>query len=289
MMKKFGFTSFLERIDSKKIRGRSKSFLDHFSQATMFYNSQSEAEKTHMVNALRFELGKVKTPDIRVRMVGLLTQVDKGLAEKVAAGLGVPAKGPVGQMNHSVPADEDPKAHQPIKMKPPVERSEALSMQNTAKDSIATRRIAFLVADGVDAGSVKNMKKALEAEGAAVRLIAPRLGAVKTSEGTITPDESFLTAASVLFDAVFVPAGKKSVQALQGEADAVHFLNEAYKHCKAIAAEGDGVTLLEITHIDLNANDPGVVAAKAGTAKAFIDAIAQHRFWERETARKVPA
>lgn len=289
MMKKFGFASFLERIDSKKIRGRSKSFLDHFSQATMFYNSQSNAEKTHIINALRFELGKVQTPEIRVRMVGLLTQVDKQLAQKVAEGLGIEAKGPAGQMNHSVPADENPKDHQPVKMKPPVEKSAALSMENTAKDSIVTRRIAFLIADGVDASSVHTMKKSLEADGAVVKLIAPRLGEIKTSGGSLTADESFLTASSVLFDAVFVPSGKKSATTLQREADAVHFVNQAYKHCKAIATDGDGLALLESTDVDLEADDDGVITGKGDVAGAFITAIAQHRFWDREVARKVPA
>ena len=103
-----GFTSFAERIDSQKIRARSASFFDHFSQATLFFNSQSEPEKGHIVRALRFELGKVETPAIRERMLFLLAQVDKGLANSVAEGLGakVPAKldKPI---NMSVPADGD--------------------------------------------------------------------------------------------------------------------------------------------------------------------------------------
>src|SRR6185295_12459850 len=103
-----GFTSYAEKIDAQKIRARSPSFLDHFSQATLFYNSQSEPEQNHLINALRFELGKVETPHIRERMLGLLAQVDKTLASRVAAGLGlaVPAKLDK-PMNMSVPADID--------------------------------------------------------------------------------------------------------------------------------------------------------------------------------------
>ena len=111
-----GFTSYTERIDAKKIRARSRSFFDHFSQATLFYNSQSEAEKNHIINAFSFELGKVETVAIRKRMLGLLTRVDKTLVSEVAGKLGLPVpKGPEMPMNHSVPADGDSKKFQPIK------------------------------------------------------------------------------------------------------------------------------------------------------------------------------
>ncbi len=291
MMKNMGFTSFLERIDAKKIRNRSKSFMDHFSQATLFFNSQSNEEKAHIINALRFELGKVQVPEIRERMVGLLTQVDNGLANKVAEGLGIVAKAPVQPMNHSVPADETPKDYQPVKGKSSVDRSEALSMKNTIKNSIATRRIAFLAADGVDGASLESMKKTLEGKGATVKIIAPKLGFIKSATGNaIKVDESFLTATSVVYDAVFIPGGKESMDALTREADALHFINEAYKHCKAIAATPSGEALLKASYINMDAKDEGVVIEKNEKLdKAFTKAIAQHRFWEREAARKVPA
>lgn len=290
MMKNMGFTSFLERIDAKKIRNRSKSFMDHFSQATMFFNSQSDVEKTHIIQALRFELGKVQVPEIRERMVGLLTQVDKGLANKVAEGLGIIAKAPVQPLNHSVPADGNPKDYQPVKGTSQVQRSEALSMKNTVKNSIVTRRIAFLCADGVDETSFNSMKKVLEDKGAVVKVIAPKLGFIKgTGKIAIKVDESFLTATSVVYDAVFIPAGEKSVTVLSGDADAIHFVNEAYKHCKAIAAS-NAEAFLKASYIGTEASDDGLVLSKhAFFEKAFVKAIAQHRFWERETARKVPA
>ncbi|MDQ3111369.1 MAG: catalase [Bacteroidota bacterium] len=292
MMKNFGFTSFLERIDAKKIRNRSKSFLDHFSQATMFFNSQSDAEKTHLINAFRFELGKVQRPEIRERMVGILTLIDKDLANKVAEGLGIVPKAPAQPINHSFAADENPKDHQPKKVAPPVERSEALSMQNTAKNSIVTRCIAFLAADGVDANSINKMKKALESNGATVKIIAPKLGFIKAANGSeIKVDESFLTATSVVYDAVFIPGGIKSVAAITAEADALHFVNEAYKHCKAIASSTDGVDFLQASFLDLEASDDEgvIIEENGGFDKEFVNAIAQHRFWDREKARKVPA
>lgn len=154
-----GFISFAEKIDAPKVRARSEKFFDHFSQAALFWNSQSQPEKAHIVQALRFELGKVEVPAIRERMVGLLAQVDKTLAGLVAQGLGlaVPAKvdSPV---NMSVPADGNVKQFQPKRLAPSMERSPALSMATTVKEGIATRKIAILAADGVDDAALSGMK-----------------------------------------------------------------------------------------------------------------------------------
>ncbi len=96
-------------------------------------------------------------------------------------------------------------------------------MVHTVKDSIRTRQIAFLLADGVDAVSLQQMKKALEQEAAVVKLVGTRSGTIKDDKGNeIAVDMSLLTTSSVLFDAVFVPAGAQSVNALMAEADAVH-------------------------------------------------------------------
>ncbi len=291
-----GFSSYAEKIDSKKIRARSRSFFDNFSQATLFFNSQSEPEKHHIIDALSFELGKVETIAIRERMVSLLTQVDKSLAGKVAANLGLAVpKNPDFQVNHSVPADGDPKKFQPLKTKMSLEKSDALSMANTIKNSIKTRKIAFLIADGVDQKSLAAMKTPLEASGATVQLIAPRLGVIKSREGKQIPvDQSFLTAASVLFDAVYVPGGEKSVQALLNEPAAVHFIREAYKHCKAIGCDSDGKKLLPGSapgkQKSARITAPGHAGIiTSGNAKEFIKAVANHRFWEREAERKIPA
>ncbi|MES2512913.1 MAG: catalase [Bacteroidota bacterium] len=291
MMKNFGFTSFLERIDSKKIRNRSKSFLDHFSQAQLFFNSQSESEKSHLISALQFELSKVQAPEIRERMVGLLTQVDRVLANKVADGLGIAAKAPETPMNKSIPADGHPKDYESKKVKSSLERSAALSMENTAKNSIVTRRIAFLAGDGVNESSFSSMKKLLEEQGATVKLIAPKMGTIKSDKGNNIPvDESFLIASSVVYDAIYIPGGEKSIDALIKEADAVHFISQAYKHCKVIAAGTDGEELLEVSLVEITAKDNGVLVDRSPDFDAaFIKAIAQHRFWEREIARKVPA
>ncbi|MEK7857202.1 MAG: catalase-related domain-containing protein, partial [Acidobacteriota bacterium] len=288
-----GFHSHEERVDAKKVRARSSSFHDHFSQATLFFNSQSEPEKNHIINAIRFELGKVETPAIRLRMLGILSQIDKGMARKVAdaLGLAVPAK-PEQPINHSFGADTDPRSVQPRKVKSSIESSAALSMANTVKDTIKSRCIAALISDGFDGAQLAAMKKALTAQGAQLKTVATRLGEVSAADGkTVTADFSLLTTASVLFDAVFVPGGAKSLDALAAEPDAIQFVNEAYKHCKAICSTGDPAPFLSKTHIPSDIDDKAVILTKKTdqAAAAFIKAIAEHRNWERETARKVPA
>ena len=284
-----GFTSHTERIDGKKIRNRSKSFFDHFSQATLFYNSQSDIEKAHLVKALQFELGKVERVDIQKRMLGILTLVDMTLAEKVAKGIGltVPEK-PNYPINHSFPADAVIEDYQPVFVEQTLAKSEALSMANTNKDSIKSRKIAALVADGVNGDSVKQMKTALEFEGAQLKVVATHGGVVTTADGnTLKVDHSLLTTASVVFDALYIPSGKSSTDTLAVNADALHFINETYKHCKAIAVEGSAEELLQNSFINTQENDLGLLINQS--SENFINAIAQHRFWEREQKGSVPA
>lgn len=301
-----GFASYPERIDAHKIRGRSESFFDHFSQAAMFFNSQSEPEKFHIIKALRFELGKVEIPAIRERMVGLLAFVDRALAEGVAEGLGIAVPKRLDEPpNQSIPADGDPRKFQPKPISKEIVLSPALSLLSRPGEGIQTRKIAFLVADGFDDVAVSGMKKALTAAGAVVKIIAPRLGNLTSAKGAdVKIDFSLLTTSSVLFDAVYVPGGEQSVKALLAEADALHFVNEAYKHCKTIAASGAGAELLRASYIgkaqaagnaeakDQLVSEPGVIRGNGQIGKiatAFIEAIAKHRHWDREMKGDVPA
>jgi len=284
-----GFTSFVERIDARKVRARSQSFFDHFSQATLFYNSQSDAEKNHLTNALRFELGKVQRVEIRQRMIGLLSQVDKALATNVADALGITVpKKPEQPMNHSIPADGIAAKFQPKTVDQGIESSAPLSMANTIKDTIKSRKIAILTADDIDGSQVDKMKKALMAAGAVVEVIAPKLGQVSTIKGVSIPvDKTLMTVSSVLYDAVYVPGGSKAIAILAQKPDAIDFISQAYKHCKAIAFETDADPLIQKTSIaeDLLAKKTlsGIISGtEKDLSKDFIKAIAQHRFWERE-------
>lgn len=297
---KGGFTSFPEKIDASKIRERSPSFFDFFSQATLFYNSQSEPEKNHIINALRFELGKVETVSIRERMLGILTHVDKGLAEHVAYGLGLQIPVDIGLINQGVPADADPKTYQPTLKKGTLKKSAALSMANQAHDSIKTRKIAILATDGVNESSLMVVKKALLKEGGVVEIVAPRLGVINGAKNEKIPvDRSLLTTPSVVYDAVYVPGGAKNVTALEADADAIHFLNEAFKHCKAIASDADALPILNASNFskklprdytdDTVMKEGIVLGSDAGALSSkFIKAIKMHRFWDRENALKIP-
>ncbi len=288
-----GFHSHEERIDAQKVRARSASFHDHFSQATLFFNSQSAAEKKHLADALCFELGKVEVPAIRERMVGILSQIDKGLAGKVAANLGiaVPAK-PEQPINRSFGADTDPRSVQPKKAKTSIERSEPLSMENTVKNTIKSRKVAALIADGFDARQLDAMKKALTAQGAQLKTVATRLGEIAgAGDKSVIADFSLLTAASVLFDAVYIPGGAESIETLYGEGNAIHFVAEAFKHCKAIAATGEGAAFVSDI-LEIKAGEDKAVILEgnaAGVANNFIQAIAEHRNWARESRGEVPA
>lgn len=292
-----GFVSHGEKVEGKKIRTRSKSFLDFFSQAKLFYDSQTEIEKKHIVDAFSFELGKVKTVEIRERMVGLITQVDQTLAERVAKKLGVEyPREPERPMNKGIPADAGPEEFEPVYVEQSVKSSKPLSMLKNLVEFVKSRKIAFLCADGVDGESVNSMKKALEREGASVKIVAPHSGMLKTSDGdTLKIDESFITTGSVIFDAVFVPGGQQSISALKKEGDAVHFLNEAYMHCKPIAAEGEA-GLLELTYFynmipreQLTSKGVILVEDQTELSQGFIKAIGVHRFWNREHSEDVPA
>jgi len=289
-----GFVSYAERIDSRKIRARSPSFVDHFSQARLFFNSQSGPEQNHLIDALRFELGKVETASIRERMLYLLAQVDKGLATKVGEGLGMAVPSSLDKpVNMSVPADVDPKKLQSKKARSSLERSPVLSMVNNRPPTISTRKVAFLVADGFDHQSVAKVKTALLTEGAKALTVAPRLGELTGSNGEkLKADFSFLTASSVLFDAVYVPSGEESVEALKDELKALDFLTEAYEHCKSIAAAGAGIELLHAAGLvameenEIEVLSSGIILGRdadyAGLSAEFISDLQQHRHWERE-------
>jgi catalase len=296
-----GYTHHMEKVDGTKIRERSKSFDDHFTQATFFWNSMTEIEKQHIIEAFHFELGKVKIKEVRQRVVDLVTNIDLELAKKVADGIGVKAP--------SYPTIVDqPRGTVTMKTRDgqvkSLDRSEALSQEGTATDSIKGRKIAVLVAEGVSSNQVMDLKSALEAGGATVHTISKHQNMLESAEGELLEvDMSFLTTQSVLYDAVFVPGGKH-IDTLKMQGDALNFINEAFKHCKPIGAAGEGIEFLQSTNIqgvrlqgtdsqEAVTVDRGVVTSKSGVGgefpDAFMQAIAQHRHWNREKKEQVPA
>ena len=300
-MSEGGFTSFPERIEANKVRERSKSFFDHFSQARLFFNSQSEPEKNHIIDALSFELGKVESVPIKQRMLYLLNQIDGGLSSGVSYNLGLSIPNKIdGALNQSIPADGDDKKYQSLNPEGSLSKSAALSMAGNIA-SVKSRKIAILAADGVNEKNLIAMIKFFSGKGAICEVIAPRLGTITGMKNTKIPIyKSFLTTASVLYDAVYLPAGMNSVATLEAEPDAIHFLNEAFKHCKPIASDMEAIQVLRATYFGrkLPESNTDAVVAMEGIVinsnieklnEQFLKAITQHRFWKREKARKVPA
>ncbi|NQD59084.1 catalase HPII, partial [Pseudomonas sp. CM25] len=270
-----GFESYQERIDAHKIRQRSESFGDHFSQARLFFQSMSPTEQQHIIKAYSFELGKVEREAIRAREVNeILANIDLKLAAAVAANLGLPA----------------PKAGT-VKVKgSKLAASPALSQMNhPGVVGIKGRKIAVLLADGVDGGSVDRLVKALEAHSARILLLGPTSAPVKAADGKALPvDASMEGMPSIMFDGVLVPAGKAALDALGASGLAKHFLLEAYKHLKAIGFAKEGKVLVDALGLK---EDKGLLLGDDQNAvDAFVKAVEGHRVWEREAAAEsVPA
>ncbi|KAB8186232.1 catalase [Nonomuraea phyllanthi] len=249
-----GYKHYQERVDGVKIRKRSPSFDDHYSQATLFWNSMADWEKQHIVAAYLFELGHVERKHIKEGVVRHLGQIHPDLAAQVAEGLGLP---------------EPPMAEVHANASP------ALSMTGQPQ-SVATRKIAILMADGTDAAEVTALRESLEGKGAICEVVAP----VEGSVGGIPVDRQLSAAGSVLYDAVVAADGS----ALAPLGRAQFFVKEAFKHGKAIGAVGSGRELLEAAQLP---SDVGVVMGD-GIAEKFATAVAGHRFYERDVA-SVPA
>ena len=276
-----GFTSFPQPLTGDKVRGKPERFADHYTQATLFWNSQTPIEKAHIISAFRFELTRVQTPAIRERVVAMLVNVAEDLAEGVGYGLGMKELSPA-----------QPKALMQTTV-PEVASSPALSLFARPGDgSIAARRIAILVADGVDGASARALQAGLAAKGAVPRFVGVRLGTVQSTDGNeIEVDVTFETMPAVLFDGLVAPGGHEDARNLGKVGQAVEFIREQYRHCKPILALGIGKDLIVNAGVKLilpsGELDPGVLAFPDegidDVLPQFIEAIAAHRHYERET------
>jgi catalase len=274
------FHHYTQKVDGHKTRQRAKSFQDHHSQARMFWKSMSPVEAKHIVAAYAFELGHVEVVEIRLRVVDQLNMIDHDLAARVAAELGLPEP-------EERAVDDKMTA------------SAALSQLNTAIDSIQTRKIAVLAADGVDVRGTERFVEAMRKRGAIPEVLAPTAGGTLSggSGGEVAVDRAFTSVASVLYDAVVVPCGPHSVETLSNDGYALHFVTEAYKHLKTVGAFGAGIDLLRKAGIGEPLADGQDVVAAAGVVSTtaaedtipdqyfedFASALAKHRAWDRQT------
>jgi catalase len=275
-----GFVSFAEgrAAGDHKVRGKAERFADHYTQATLFWNSQTEVEKQHIINAFRFELSRVQVPAIRERMVAGLMNVASELAEAVATGLGI----------REMPAPLPKVMTRDVT--PEVTVSPALSLCARPGDgSIRTRRVAVIVADGCEGEALVGLADRLAEEGAVPRFVGTTLGSVTPASGDeIEVDVSLEAAPAVLYDALVLPDGGDAVAALRADGRTLEFIKDQYRHCKPILVLGASKDLLTACGIQSTlpdgSPDPGLIAASdANTATDdFIAAIAKHRHFARE-------
>ena len=280
-----GFVTVAQRLQAKeqqsKLRGKPEKFADHYTQATLFYQSQTPVEQAHIAAAFRFELSKVTVPAIRERTIAMLRNTSEELARHVAEGIGMdPLPAPL-PLVLAKPA------------KPEIRKSPALSLMARPGDgSLAGRKIAVLVAPGVDGDAIAQVQVALEAQGAVARLVGMRIGPVATASGEmLDADASMEAEPGFLFDALVLPDGATAVAALARDAHTMDFLKDQYRHCKTILVLGASSALLDRAGISVKLSggnaDPGLIVAESGNAstgiQAFIKAVAMHRHPERET------
>lgn len=275
-----GFVSFPQPVHEDKVRGKPEKFADHYTQARLFFESQTPVEQAHIAAAFRFELSKVTVPAIRRRMVASLRNASEELAAQVAAGLGMSLPDPL-------------PAALPDPAPPEVTESPKLSLLSMPGDGgIRTRKVAILVAAGVEGESVAALQAALVAEGAVARLVGPRIGEFETASGeVIEADASMEAEPAVLFDGLVLPDGEAAVDALRADGHTMEFIKDTYRHCKTLLALGASSALLAEAGIGetLPGGEPdaGVAIVEGGKAEEaatwMVSALAMHRHPARET------
>ncbi len=278
---RMGFVSVPAPVFEDKVRGKPERFADHYSQASLFYRSQSAIEQAHIISAFRFELTRVQIQAIRERMVSVLANVDEDLAQSVAEGLGFPVPDPQPRALHMHVESE-------------VAHSQALSLFSRPGDAgVRTRRVALLVTDGVNADVLHTIYDQLVAAGAVPKVVGPRLGTVQSDTGRpVQVDNTLEAAPSVLWDAVVLPDGEDATSALTGLGQAVEFIRDQYRHCKPMLVFPSNEALLDECRISVTlpdgSEDPGMVQAASGAQttnldlSAFLAVLASHRHFERE-------
>jgi catalase len=259
---KTGFRSFPDPDSGPKIRQRPESFADHYSQARQFYRSMTPPEQTNIVSALGFELSKVETMAVRTRMLGHLDLIDPALGKRVAEGMNL-----VGKADKITPA---------VAPRDDLKPSPALSLVAKAPKTIKGRTLAALVTESSDAKTVESLKRAVEKEGAVLKLIAPKIGPMKNG---LTPDMTIDGGPSCLFDAVVLLPGQAEMPVLLKSAGAINWLRDAFGHLKAIGFNNAAQALFGKGGVDHTA--PGVVAVTKGF-DGFITQAKMHKIWDRD-------
>lgn len=263
-----GFRSYPASAPGPKVRERSETFADHYSQARQFYISQTPIEQKHIHDALVFELSRCERPDIRARTVSHLRNIDEALATEVASGLGMDLPDPAAAMR---PVQDD---------LPP---SDPLSILKRPRPGFMGRKIGIYLTDGADAALFNALVNAASDAGAHYDVIAPRIGGVVLDDGTRVAAKFKIDGGpSVLFDAVAMVASEQGAALIATDAPSQAFLRDAYAHAKFIAYTRPALLLAAETGLAQKLDEGCIEIAQAADAKTFIAACADLRYWLRE-------
>jgi len=259
---KGGFRTAPVPVEGEKVRLRAETFADHYSQARLFFRSQTEIEQAHLASAIVFELSKVSLAHVRERVLANLQNVDETLAQRVADGLNLPL----------------PKASEPAVAPIDLDASPALRIVGKYPDTLKGRKVAILVADGSDGAVVEAVRATVESDGGSVFIVAPKIGGAKLKGGkTLTADGQLAGNPSVLFDAVAIVLSEDGCAQLLKEGAAVDFAKDAFGHLKAIGHTPEAQPLLDKAGVEPDAS----VIDLSTEADAFL-APARTRQWDRE-------
>jgi len=267
-----GFVSHPEVLDGEKIRRRAETFADHYSQARMFFRSMTAPEQMHIVSAFAFELAKVETLAIRLRMLGHLAVVDMGLHDGVAEALGMQA-GAEPARPAAAPRDLAP--------------SPSLSMLHKSPITLMGRSIGVLVTDGVDAALLKAVVDGAKMERATLAIVAPKIGGVRDSQGThVEATHALSGGPSIFFDTVAILTSEAGAATLAAQASAVDWVRNAFGHLKFIGHNAGAQALLDQAGVR---PDAGVLLLGNGQDVVEYLAVARTgRLWDREPTLRVP-
>ena len=270
-----GFVPFPEPVAQDELQGKPEKFAEHFNQAALFYNSQTEPEQAHIIGGFRFELSKVTVPAVRARVLSMLANVSDDLVAGVAEGLGMPVPEAMPRALENPPAPE-------ITLSPPLSL-----MARPGDGGVRTRKIAIVVADGSDGEQIAALQKELLDAGAIGRLVGPRIGPFTTKSGeTMDADASLENEPGVLFDGLVVPGGRASAALLAADGRLLEHVKDQYRHCKTLMFIGEARAIVDACGIDPGARDAGLLVVSKWAARApsvFISALSRHRHPERES------
>lgn len=255
-----GYVHYPGKVDGYITRERpSESFFDHFTQARIFWNSLSSAEKQDLVETFIFHLQYVKSKSVRQQNVEMWANVDKGMATTIAENIGAaPPKGSHVQVETSYPS---------------------LSQANTPHLAY-TQKVGVLIGNQFNGKEVSHVLNVLLQNGVFVEIVSEKLGTISGNDGTnLKVDRTFLTSHPFLYDSLYVVGGRSNNQS-RFQQDMLFFVNEAYKHYKPIGVATTGHPYLKTSK---NNNLDGVVFAanNPNFSNDFVRAIAQQRFWDR--------